>query len=60
MPLAWYITTTWLQDFAYKISDPYELYFLAGGIAITIALLTLSIQAIKAAIANPVKSLRTE
>jgi len=60
MPLAWYITTTWLQDFAYKISDPYELYFLAGAIAITIALLTLSIQAIKAAIANPVKSLRTE
>ncbi|WBL22292.1 FtsX-like permease family protein [Zunongwangia sp. HRR-M8] len=60
VPLAWFITAKWLQDFAYKIAEPYELYILSAGIAITIALLTLSFQAIKAAIANPVKSLRTE
>jgi putative ABC transport system permease protein len=58
-PLAWYATSEWLQDFAYKINMPYGLYALAG-IAAAIALITVSFQAIKAAIANPVKSLRTE
>ena len=60
LPLAWYFTTNWLQGFAYKIAEPYGLYILSGCITIGIAMLTLSIQAIKAAIANPVKSLRTE
>ena len=59
-PIAWYITSKWLQDFAYKINLGWSVFFIAGFIAITIAVLTVSFQAIKAAIANPVKSLRTE
>ncbi|RXG31963.1 ABC transporter permease [Leeuwenhoekiella marinoflava] len=59
-PLAWYATSIWLQDFAYKITMPYELYLFSGIAAVAIAGLTVSFQAIKAAIANPVKSLRTE
>jgi len=60
LPIAWYFTTSWLQGFAYKIAEPYGLYILSGALTIGIAMLTLSIQAIKAAVANPVKSLRTE
>ncbi|MEH6656817.1 ABC transporter permease [Leeuwenhoekiella marinoflava] len=60
IPMAWYITKVWLQDFAYKITFPYELYVMSGLIAVGIAMLTVSFQAIKAALANPVKSLRTE
>jgi putative ABC transport system permease protein len=59
-PAAWYIMYNWLQDFAYKISIGWWIFLIAGAIAILIALLTVSFQAIKAAIANPVKSLRTE
>ena len=59
-PLAWYFMNKWLQDYAYRINISWWL-FLAGGIAaIVIALATISFQAIKAAMANPVKSLRTE
>jgi putative ABC transport system permease protein len=50
----------WLQDFAYKIQISWWMFALAGLVAIFIALLTVSFQAIKAAISNPVKSLRTE
>jgi len=59
-PIAWYYMQQWLQNYAYRI-DVSWLIFLAGGIvAIVIALATISFQAIKAAMANPVKSLRTE
>ncbi|MAW96918.1 MULTISPECIES: ABC transporter permease [unclassified Leeuwenhoekiella] len=60
IPLAWYIMYNWLQGFAYRISINAWVFAVAGIAAIGIALLTVSFQAIKAAIANPVKSLRTE
>ena len=50
----------WLQDYAYQIDISWWMFVIAGLVAIVIALLTVSFQAIKAAIANPVKSLRTE
>ena len=60
MPLAWYFMHTWLQDFAYRTNISWWVFVLAGAIAVLIAVFTVSFQAIKAAIANPVKSLRTE
>jgi predicted permease len=59
-PLAWWIMDDWLQDYAYRISMSWWVFVLAGIAAILIALITVSFQAIKAAIANPVKSLRNE
>jgi putative ABC transport system permease protein len=59
-PLAWYFMHKWLQDFAYRINISWWVFVLAGIIAASIALITVSVQAIKAAVANPVKSLRTE
>jgi len=59
-PLAWLLTNKWLEDFAYRINISGWIFFIAGMIAILIALATVSVQAIKAAIANPVRSLRTE
>ena len=59
-PVAWYFMNNWLQDFAYRINMPWWVFFIAGIGAALIALITISFQAIKAAIANPVKSLRTE
>jgi putative ABC transport system permease protein len=59
-PVAWVVMNHWLQDFAYRIHITWRIFALAGCVAIFIALLTVSFQAIKAAIANPVKSLRTE
>jgi putative ABC transport system permease protein len=59
-PIAWWGMNKWLQNFAYRIDISWWMFVLAGCIAICIALLTVSFQAIKAAIANPVKSLRTE
>ncbi len=59
-PVAWYAMHSWLQDFAYRINIPFWLFILAGVIAAVIAFATISFQAIKAAIANPVKNLRTE
>jgi putative ABC transport system permease protein len=59
-PLAWYFMYKWLQDFAYHTSVSAWVFVLAGFCALAIALFTVSFQAIKAAIANPVKSLRTE
>jgi putative ABC transport system permease protein len=50
----------WLQDFAYRIHIALWMFVVAGLLAVLIALVTVSYQAIKAAIANPVKSLRTE
>jgi putative ABC transport system permease protein len=59
-PLAWFAMNKWLQDFAYRINISWWVFALAGISALLIALLTVSFQAIKAALANPVKSLRTE
>ncbi len=59
-PIAWYTMNNWLQDFAYRISMPWWIFIIAGIVAAFIALVTISFQAIKAAISNPVKSLRTE
>ena len=59
-PLAWYVMNKWLQNFAYRVSIGWWVFLAAGIIAVLIALITVSIQSIKAAIANPVKSLRTE
>ena len=50
----------WLVDYYYRIAFPWWLLVLAGGLATLIALLTISVQAIKTALANPVKSLRAE
>jgi len=50
----------WLQDFAYRIGMPWWIFIVAGIVAALIALITISFQAIKAAVSNPVKSLRTE
>jgi putative ABC transport system permease protein len=50
----------WLQDFAYRVQITWWIFAAAGLIALLIAMLTVSLQAVKAAIANPVKSLRTE
>ncbi len=59
-PMAWYAMDQWLQDFAYRITISWITYLVAAIAALSIALLTVSFQAIKAAISNPVKSLRTE
>ena len=59
-PLTWYLMNRWLDDFAYKISLQWWMFAGAGALAVIIALLTVSTQAIKAAITNPVKSLKTE
>lgn len=59
-PLAWYGMHNWLQDFAYRISMPWWAFVLAGIIAAIIAFVTISFQAVKAALSNPVTNLRTE
>ena len=59
-PIAWWAMTNWLEDFSYRINISAVFFILAGIITLLIALATVSIHAIKAAIANPVKSLRTE
>ncbi|MEP7143634.1 MAG: ABC transporter permease [Ferruginibacter sp.] len=60
LPLAWFAMSKWLQDFAYRIDISWWIFVLAGICALLIALVTVSFQAIKAAMANPVKSLKTE
>ncbi len=59
-PVAWWMMNNWLDSYAYKIKINWMIFFIAGLLALLIALLTVSFQAIKAAIANPVKSLRSE
>jgi putative ABC transport system permease protein len=59
-PVAWWLMSMWLEDFKYRINVPFSAFLIAGGLSILIALLTVSSQAIKAAVSNPVKSLRTE
>jgi ABC-type antimicrobial peptide transport system permease subunit len=59
-PVAYYLMNRWLQDFEYRVNISWWIFIAAGVMALLIALLTVSFQAIKAIIANPVKSLRTE
>ena len=59
-PLAWWFLGDWLKDFAYRVTVNWWIYLLAAIVALVIALGTISLQAIRAAMANPVKSLRTE
>ncbi len=60
MPVAWYFMKVWLKDFAYRTDISWWVFILSAVLALAIAFVTVSFQAIKAAIANPVKSLRTE
>ncbi len=60
VPISWYAMTQWLQDFAYKTELSAWVFLVAAAGAIVIALVTVSVQSIKAALLNPVKSLRTE
>ncbi|MFD0765070.1 ABC transporter permease [Mucilaginibacter lutimaris] len=59
-PLAWYAMNNWLQDFAFRVSIQWWVFVIAGGAAALIAFLTVSYQSVKAALSNPVKSLRSE
>ncbi|HEX6845864.1 MAG TPA: ABC transporter permease [Chitinophagaceae bacterium] len=59
-PLAWYFMNKWLQDFAYRISIGWWVFIAAGALAIIVAFVTIGAQAVRAGVANPVKSLRTE
>ena len=59
-PVAWWVMNKWLEDFAYRISIGWLVFVIAGASAIIIAMITVSFHAIRAAVANPVESLRTE
>lgn len=59
-PVAWFAMNKWLQQYNYRIAISWTTFIIAGSLAIFIALVTVSFQAIKAALANPVKSLRSE
>ena len=59
-PVAWYFMSKWLEDFAYRINITWTIFLIAGFGTLIITLVTISFQAIGAAVANPVKSLRTE
>ena len=60
IPLSWFAMNRWLQDYAYHIGIGWWVFFAAGLLAIVIAFATISFQSIKAALMNPVKSLRSE
>ncbi|PWK78870.1 putative ABC transport system permease protein [Mucilaginibacter oryzae] len=60
MPVGWYFMHQWLKDFAYRIDIQWWVFVLAGVLAVLVAVATISFQAIKAALTNPVKSLRSE
>ena len=60
LPISWFAIDKWLQDYAYRVNISWWIFLVAVVLALLIALITISFQAIKAAIANPVKSLRTE
>ena len=59
-PIAWYFMNNWLDNFAYRVDIEWWVFALAGGAAVLIAFLTVSLQGLKAALVNPVKSLRNE
>jgi hypothetical protein len=59
-PIAWYAASKWLQGFAYRTPVQWWMFALSGALIILIALATVSFQSIKAALTNPIKSLRSE
>jgi putative ABC transport system permease protein len=59
-PIAWYAMRSWLKDFAYRVDIQWWVFIVAGLLAAAIAFVTVSFQAVKAALMNPVKSLRSE
>ncbi|HMC98882.1 MAG TPA: FtsX-like permease family protein, partial [Ferruginibacter sp.] len=59
-PVSWWMMHTWLQDYPYRVAIQWPVFVFAGLLSFVISVATVSYQAIKAAIANPVKSLRTE
>ena len=59
-PLAWLVMNNWLENYVYRVEVTWWMFLIAGAIAVLIALITVSFQAVKAAVANPVKNLRTE
>ena len=60
VPIVWYVMNKWLENFGYRITIEWWMFLLGGGLAMVIAILTVSYQTIKAARANPVDSLRHE
>jgi ABC-type transport system, involved in lipoprotein release, permease component len=60
IPLAWYIMNQWLQEFAFRTTLSWWLFAIAVALSLLIAIFTVSYQAVKAALMNPVKSLRSE
>ncbi|RFZ84480.1 ABC transporter permease [Mucilaginibacter terrenus] len=60
VPVTWYAMSKWLQEFAYRVEISWWVFALAGAIALMVAFITVSFQSVKAALANPVKSLRSE
>ena len=59
-PISWWLASNWLRDFVYRVNISWWVFIIAGGGAVIIALLTVGYHAIKAALINPVKSLRSE
>ncbi|MCK6691924.1 MAG: ABC transporter permease, partial [Thermoanaerobaculia bacterium] len=59
-PVAWWATRRWLSDFPYRIELSWWIFVLAGSLSIAIAFITVSFQSVRAALSNPVKSLRSE
>ena len=59
-PIAWYVMNQWLQDFAYRVDMEWWIFVVAGVGAVGIAFITVSFQSVKAALANPVNSIKTE
>jgi putative ABC transport system permease protein len=59
-PVAWWAMTKWLEDFTYRTNMSWTIYIIAGALTLLLAIVTVSVHAIRAALANPVKSLRTE
>jgi putative ABC transport system permease protein len=59
-PLSWYVMHRWLEDFSYRVTIRWWIFLVAGSLSLLIALLTVSLQAIRAGLASPIKNLRTE
>ncbi len=59
-PIAWYFMHQWLEDFAYRINIGWWVFAIAGAVAASVAFLTVSFESLKAALANPINSLRNE
>jgi putative ABC transport system permease protein len=60
LPVGWFVMNKWLEDFSFRIDIPLWIYALSTFSAILISILTVSYQSIKAALVNPIKSLKTE